>query len=82
MNSAEIRFGVPEIFAREQKRARSAGNGVVVGEVRKTITVSLSRLMNSVCASQIRPRSDPPSSRDARTYGHTDRQTDTSPLYI
>ena len=32
--------------------------------------------MNSACASEIRPRSDSPSSRDARTYGHTDRQTD------
>ena len=52
LNSAEIQFGVPEIFARERKRARSAGNGVVVGEVRKTITVSLSRLMNLACASQ------------------------------
>ena len=31
--------------------------------------------MNSACASEIRPRSDSPSSRDARTYGHTDRQT-------
>ena len=32
--------------------------------------------MNSACANEIRPRSDSPSSRDARTYGHTDRQTD------
>ena len=47
------------------------GNGVVVGEVRKTITVSLSRLMNSACAIQIRPRSDSPSLRNARTDGHT-----------
>ena len=78
VNSAEIRFGVPKIFMRERKRVRSAGNGVVVGEVRKTITVSLSRLMNSACASQIRPRSDSPSLRNARTDGH--RQTDTSPL--
>ena len=61
LNSAEIRFAVPEIFARERKRVRSAGNGVVVGEVKKVTTVSLSTLMNSACASQIRPRSDPPS---------------------
>ena len=38
--------------------------------------------MNSACASQIRPRSDSPSLRNARTDGHTDTQTDTSPLYI
>ena len=41
LNLVEIRMAVPEIFARERKRARSAGNGVVVGEVRKTTTVSL-----------------------------------------
>ena len=84
VNSAKIRFGVSEIFARERKRSRSAGNRVIVGEVRKTITVSLSRLMNSACASQIRPRSDSPSLRNARTDGHTDRQTDrqTPLLYI
>ena len=76
LNSAEMLFGVLEIFARERKRVRSAGNGVVVGEVTKTITVSLSRLMNSACANQIRPRSDSPSLRNARTDGHTDRQTD------
>ena len=76
MNSAEIRFAVSEIFARERKQVRSAGNGVVMGEVRKTITVSLSRLMNSACASQIRPRLDSPSLRNARTDGHTGRQTD------
>ena len=86
VNSAEIQLGVPEIFACERKRVRSAVNGVVVGEVRKTTTVSLLRLMNSACASQIRPRSDSLSLRNARTDGHTDRQTDrqtdTSPLYI
>ena len=38
LNSAEIRCAVPEIFARERKRVRSAGNRVVVGEVRKTTT--------------------------------------------
>ncbi len=58
------------------KRVRLAGNGVVMGEVRKAITVSLSRLMNSACASQIRPRSDSPSLRNARTDEQTDRQTD------
>ena len=39
LNSVETRCAVPEIFARERKRARSAGNGVVVGEVRKTTAV-------------------------------------------
>ena len=39
LNSAEIRRAVPEIFARERKRARSTGNVVVVGEVRKTTAV-------------------------------------------
>ena len=32
--------------------------------------------MNSACASKIRPRSDLPFLRNARTDGHTDRQTD------
>ena len=32
--------------------------------------------MNSACASQIRPRLDSPSLRNACTDGHTDRQTD------
>ena len=76
LNSVEIRCAVPEIFARKRKRERSAGNGVVVGEVSKTTTVSLSRLMNSACASQIRPRSDSPSLRNAHTDGQTDTQTD------
>ena len=75
LNSVKIRCAVPEIFARERKRAQSAGNGVVVGEVRKTTTVSLSTRMNSACASQIRPRSDSPSLRK-RSYGRTHRQTD------
>ncbi len=51
-------------------------NGVVVGEVRKTTTVSLLTRINSACASQIRPRSDSPFLRNARTDRHTDRQTD------
>ncbi len=42
LNLAEIRCAVPEIFARERKRVRSAGNGVVVGEVRRTTMVFLS----------------------------------------
>ena len=75
LNSVEIRRAVPEIFARERKRVRSAGNGVGVGEVRKATTVSLSTLMNSACASQIRPRSDSPSLRNASTDRHTDIQT-------
>ena len=54
LNSTEIRFAVPEIYARELLLARSTGNGVVVGEVRKATTVSLSTLVNSSCASQIR----------------------------
>ena len=82
LNSVEIRRAVPEIFARERKRVRSAGNGVGVGEVRKATTVSLSTLMNSARASQIRPRSDSPSLRNAPTDRQTDRQTDTSPLCI
>ena len=73
LNLAKIRRVVPEIFASERKRARSAGNHIVVGEVRKTTTVSLSTGMNSVCASQIRPRSDLPFLRNARMDGHTDR---------
>ena len=57
-------------------------NCVVVGEVRKTTTISLSTGMNSACASQIRLRSDLPFLRNALTDGHTDRQTDTPVLYI
>ena len=82
LNSVEIRCAVPEIFARERKRVRSAGNGVVVGEVRKTTTVSLSTAMNSACASQIRPRSDSPSLRNTPTDGRTDRQTPLLYIYI
>ena len=50
LNSAEIRFGVSEIFVRERNRVRSARNVVVVEEVKKTTTVSLSILMNSAWA--------------------------------
>ena len=86
LNSVEIRCAVPETFARERKRVRSAGNRVVVGEVRKTTTISLSTRMNSTCVSQIRPRSDLPFSINAPTNGQaerqTDRQTDTFVLYI
>ena len=84
LNSMEIRCTVPEIFACERKLMRSAGNGVVVGEVRKTTTVSLLTRMNSACASQIRPRSDSLILRNAPTDRHTDRQTDrqTPALYI
>ena len=77
LNSVEIRFAIQEIFARKRKRARSAGNGGGVGEVRKATTVSLSTLMTSACTSQIRPRSDSPFLRNAPTDGHTDTQTDT-----
>ena len=77
LNLVEIQCAVPEILACEQKRVRSAGNGsVVVGEVRKTSTVSLSTGMNSACASQIQLRSNSSSLRNAPTDGHTDRQTD------
>ena len=82
LNSVEIRRAVPEIFVRERKRVRSAGNGVSVGEVRKTTTVSLSTITNSACASQIRPKSDSPSLRNAPTDRQTDRQTDRHFLYI
>ena len=86
LNSVEIRCAFPEIIVRERKGVRSAENGVVVVEVRKTTTDSLSTGMNSACASQIRPRSDSPSLRNAPTDGHTDiqidTQTDTSPLCI
>ena len=71
LNSVEIRCGLPEIFARERKRVQSAGNLVVVGEVRKTTTVSLSTEMNSACASQTRPRSDLPFLRNAPTDGQS-----------
>ena len=60
LNSVEILFAVPEIFASDRKRVPSAGNRVVVREVKKTTTVSLSTRMNSACAIQIRPRSDSP----------------------
>ena len=76
VNSAQIPCAVPEILARERKQVRSAGNGIVVGEVRKTTTVSLSTRMNSACASQTRPRSDSHFLRNAPTDGHTNRQTD------
>ena len=79
-NSVEIRYAVPEIFARERKRVRSAENCVVVGEVRKTTTMSLSSGMNSTCAIQIRARSDSLFLRNAPTDGHTD--THTLLLYI
>ena len=82
LNSVEIRCAVPEIFAREWKRVRSAGNRVVVGEVRKTTIISLLTQMNSACASQIWLRSDSPFLRNALTDGHTDRQTETSAIYI
>ena len=76
LSSVEIRCTVPEIFARERKRVRSAGNRVVVGEVRETTTISLSTRMNSGYASQIRLRSDSRVLRNALKDGHTDRQTD------
>ena len=76
LNSVEIRCAVPEIFARERKRVQSVGNRVVVGQVRKTTTISLSTRMNLACTSQIRLRSDSPFFRNAPTDGHTDRQTD------
>ena len=76
LNSMEIRCTVPEIFACKRKLMRWAGNGVVVGEVRKTTTVSLLTPMNLACASQIRPRSDSLILRNAPTDRHTDRQTD------
>ena len=80
VGNGQSKFGgdtcaVPEIFARERKPVRSAGNRVVVGEVRKTTTVSLPTRMNSVCASQIGLRSDSPFLRNAPTDGPTDRQT-------
>ena len=58
------------------------GNCVVVGEVRKTTTISLSTGMNSACASQIWLRSDSSFLRNALTDRQTDRQTDTPVLYI
>ena len=51
-------------------------------EVRKTTTVSLSTRMNSVCASQIRLRSDWPFLRNAPTDGHTDRHLSFIYIYI
>ena len=76
LNSVEMPCAVPEIFAHERKRVGSAENRVVVGEVRKTTTISLLTPMNSACASKIRLRSDSPFLRNAPTDGHTDRRTD------
>ena len=42
LNSVEIRYAATEMFARERRLLRSPGNRVVVGEVRKTTTISLS----------------------------------------
>ncbi len=54
-------------------RARAAGNGVVVGEVRKTTTVSLSTQMNSAEIGL--------AVFEKRLYGRTHKQTDRHLLY-
>ena len=64
-------------------RVQLAGNVGVVEEVRTTTTVSLSTLINSACTSQIRPRSDSPSLRNAPTDEHTHTHTHThTHIYI
>ena len=78
VGNGQSKFGGDTIRRSGDIRARAeasaiGGSGVGVGEVRKATTVSLSTLMNSACASQIRPRSDSPSLRNAPTDRQTDR---------
>ena len=52
LNSVEVRYAVMKKLVRELRRALSAGNRVVAGEVRKTTTALLSTFIVLACASK------------------------------